>query len=694
MTRDLVSVIIPTLNAGPKFRRVLELLWEQTVRPFEVLIIDSSSTDETVKIAESLGARIIVIERNLFDHGATRNLGADSTSGDILVFLTQDATPADNRAIENLIKPLREDDGIALSYGRHIPKAGASPLERFIRSYNYRAEPLIKDVSMLNDLGIRTFTSSNVFSAVKRSMFTEAGRFPERSIVNEDMILSARLILKGYKIAYEPTASVYHSHNYSLRQQFCRYFDIGVSLGHHTWILDWAKPDREGIHFLKQEIAFLRQEKKYSLIPYAIVEAAAKYMAYRLGLSEKLLPTPLKKRFSLNPLFWDSQGDKYGMFADDENPKGGRILPTNVVHVAESFAGGTLDFLADLTNGMPDFTHIIIHGMREDTPKTFEKHFPQRTIFYRWGHVAREISPVQDMRAFIELIALLKSMKGADVIHLHSSKAGFMGRLACRMLSMQDRVIYSPHCASFMRKDISDAKRWLFALLEKTAAKFGGEVIGSALSEAEAFRKEGIRAMHINNGIACEGDPPAGKRHKTLLIGTSARITNQKNPSIFNEIARAFVPNASVRFLWIGDGELRHQLSSPNIQIAGWLPKDALKSRLHDLDIYLSTSLWEGMPLSVLMAMCAGKPLILFDCAGNRDLVDKGLNGFIFRDKREAVECIEALIANRHMIEEMGKCSRALALNNFTLGKMICHYRAVYLEIARKAEGNKHRCSA
>jgi glycosyltransferase involved in cell wall biosynthesis len=365
-----------------------------------------------------------------------------------------------------------------------------------------------------------------------------------------------------------------------------------------------------------------------------------------------------------------------------------------VVHIVESFAGGVFNFIADIVLGMPEYRHIIIHGMRQDTPSAFESAFPKGTGFYRWQHATREVSPARDMRATLELAGILKHMKNADIIHLHSSKAGFIGRLVCRMLGMQDRVLYSPHGASFLRKDISDTRGRFFALLEKTAARFGGEVIGSALSEAEAIRKEGIPAMHINNGIACEGDPSACTRRETLLIGTSARITNQKNPGLFNEIAEAFVTDPSVRFLWIGDGELRRQLSSPNIQVAGWLPKDALKNMLHELDIYLSTSLWEGMPLSVLLAMCAGKPLLLFDCAGNRDLVDRGLNGFIFRDKREAVSCIKTLISNRHMIEEMGKCSRALVLENFTLDKMICQYKQLYLETARKAGGEQPRCSA
>jgi len=355
----------------------------------------------------------------------------------------------------------------------------------------------------------------------------------------------------------------------------------------------------------------------------------------------------------------------------------------NIVHVAESFAGGVFDFLVALAHGLPEFSHTIIYGKREDTPLSFEERFPRGTRFYLWQHAAREINPVHDIRALSQIIALLKGMKNADVIHLHSSKAGFLGRLACRMLGIQDRVIYSPQGVSFLRKDLSVGKVRLFTYLEKTAARFGGQVIGSCASEAAAFAEVGITATYINNGIACEEYFSARPRHTPMVIGTAARITPQKNPSLFNEIAQAFLPDPQIRFLWMGDGELRHQLSSPNIQITGWMPKDELTQRLQLIDIYLSTSLWEGLPLSVLLAMCAGKPVVLSDCSGNRDLVENGRNGFRFVDKDEAISCIVKLKADAHLVQRMGQSSHELLLDNFHLGTMICQYKELYAAVAK-----------
>lgn len=361
-----------------------------------------------------------------------------------------------------------------------------------------------------------------------------------------------------------------------------------------------------------------------------------------------------------------------------------------IIHVAESFGGGVLDFLVALTHGLSEFSHVIIHGKRMDTPSAFEERFPQGTRFSHWRDAQREINPVHDVKALFQIIALLKATKDADVIHLHSSKAGFLGRLACRMLGMQERVLYSPQGVSFLRKDVSSGKARLFTYLEKTAARFGGQVVGSCASEAAAFEAVGIRATHINNGVSCEKHSSFPPSRGSLVVGTAARITNQKNPGLFNEIAQAFVADSSVEFLWIGDGELRHQLSSPNIQITGWLPKEVLTEQVRKLGIYLSTSLWEGMPLSVLLAMCEAKPLLLFDCVGNKDLVIQKQNGFLFTEKETAVLRIEELRANSLLIEGMGRQSYDLVRSQFSLANMLYQYRRLYAELGEKRKG-EHR---
>lgn len=301
--RRKVSVIIPTRNGGKYLERLFKTLKEQTLRPAQLLVVDSSSEDDTLTMCKDFGADLIRIDATTFDHGGTRNLAASKAEGEIIAFMTQDTFFKNKTALENLIVPL-EKPMIAASYGRQIPTADANPVETFVRSFNYPPTPTIKGIDNVPHLGVKTFFFSNVCSAIKKSAFEEVGRFPERTIVNEDMFLAAKLIMKGYKIAYQPHAIVYHSHNYSLRQQFKRYFDIGVFFSRNRWLKDLVNSEMEGIKYVKEEVRFLSVNGKGKWIPYALVDTAMRFLGYRTGLLEKHLPLNIKTRMSLNKNFW------------------------------------------------------------------------------------------------------------------------------------------------------------------------------------------------------------------------------------------------------------------------------------------------------------------------------------------------------------------------------------------------------
>ncbi|MBI5675569.1 MAG: glycosyltransferase [Nitrospirae bacterium] len=299
----MISVIIPTRNAEGHIHRLLDSLKKQSV-PSETIVIDSSSSDNTVSIAESLGAKTKIIVRGLFGHGKTRNLGVNLASGDIIIFLTQDALPADEHFLKNLIKPL-DNPEIAAAYGRQIPKADAKPTEKFSRFFNYPDTPLIKDSSAFSRLGIKTFFFSNVCSAIRRKEFEELRGFSENLIMNEDMLFACRLIKSGYKIAYVPEASVIHSHNYSLRQQFRRYFDIGVFLRKNLETLNYVDPNNVGVRFLREEIRYLMKNGYYRWCPYLAGESISKFIGYKLGRHYDLLPLSIRRRISMHSNYWN-----------------------------------------------------------------------------------------------------------------------------------------------------------------------------------------------------------------------------------------------------------------------------------------------------------------------------------------------------------------------------------------------------
>jgi len=290
----MVSVIIPTLNAAPVMANLLESLRNQTI-PVEIIIIDSSSHDGTVNIALSYGARVLTILREEFGHGKTRNLAAREVSGDVMVFLTQDALPRDGNCIENLVAPLG-DPGIAASYGRQIPQEGAKPPERFVRQFNYPPDPSIKSWKDISSLGIKTFFFSNVCSAVRREEFEHLGGFPEDLVMFEDMLFAAKLLKDGYSVAYVPGAEVIHSHDYSWQQQFKRYAKAGISFSNNPWFLEYAKAGEEGLSLFRKEVRYFLENRMYYWCLYAFGDALFKYIGFNLGLRHRSLPQMIAKR--------------------------------------------------------------------------------------------------------------------------------------------------------------------------------------------------------------------------------------------------------------------------------------------------------------------------------------------------------------------------------------------------------------
>jgi rhamnosyltransferase len=294
----MVSVVIPTFNAGKCIHSLLASIRSQTV-PCEVIVIDSSSTDGTAAISKSCGAKIISIKKKDFNHGITRNLAASQTNGKIIIFLTQDVLPCDKYCIERLIKPLNNPE-IAACYGRQIHTENAIPTERFARYFNYPETPIIKGLNNIHEYGIKTFFFSNAFSAIRRKEFKEMGGFPEEIIMFEDMLFATKLIIKGYKIAYTPEARVVHSHNLTWSEQFKRYYEAGVSFKNNRILLEYSKADKEGSKFLKNEIRYLFFNRAYYWIIYALIESFFKYSGYVLGINYDKLPCCFTKKYRKN----------------------------------------------------------------------------------------------------------------------------------------------------------------------------------------------------------------------------------------------------------------------------------------------------------------------------------------------------------------------------------------------------------
>jgi rhamnosyltransferase len=301
----MISLIIPTLNAEKYIPGLLKGIKEQTIKPNEILIIDSSSEDNTKKIAESFGSKVIEIEKMDFNHGGTRNLAVNHADSDLVVFLTQDALPADEYAIENLIKPFYDNKDVGAAYGRQLPRQGANPIEAHARLFNYPPASRLKGITDIPKLGIKTAFISNSFSAYRLNVLQSIGGFPQKTIVNEDTYVAAKMLLRGWKIAYCADAKVFHSHNYSFLGEFRRYFDIGVFHAEEPWIRkNFGQAEGEGMRYVLSELKYLWRNNNVRPVPSALLRAAFKLLGYRIGFMEKRIPVRLKLLISMNKRFW------------------------------------------------------------------------------------------------------------------------------------------------------------------------------------------------------------------------------------------------------------------------------------------------------------------------------------------------------------------------------------------------------
>lgn len=295
-----------------------------------------------------------------------------------------------------------------------------------------------------------------------------------------------------------------------------------------------------------------------------------------------------------------------------------------ILHVVECFSGGVYDFIVSLVNGLPEFNHTILYGKRENFKEDFYKDFSKNTSFIDWENATREINLKKDFLAGKELYKLL-SRKNFQKIHLHSSKAGFIGRVIGRLKQQHNKIIYTTHGVSFLRQDVSEIKNKVYILFEKIGMYMGGKIIACSKSEAEFMKEKGIKkADYIFNGIDNIKNISTPKKNNIINIVTIGRITYQKNPELFNEIAKKFLNNNNIKFTWIGDGELKPLLKSNNINVTGWLEQKEVLKELALANIYISTSLWEGLSLAALQAKFLGIPLVLTECVGNIDLIKDG----------------------------------------------------------------------
>jgi rhamnosyltransferase len=299
-----LSVIIPTLNASDRLGCLITSLREQSLKPLEISVIDSTSDDDTVAIAGAAGCGVQVIDRHQFSHGRARNMAAETACGNVLVFLSQDAIPKDNAFLDEISRPIREGMAVAVT-ARQIPYPGANPLEVYSRMANYPAVSHLRDLGAVDSMGVMAYFFSNAASAVRKDVIRAIGGFPEDLVVNEDMKLCAELLHAGYTVAYQAEAEVYHSHNFSIGEKFGRFFDIGVFFDQAGDPIESQSPIGRGRSFAFEQIRYLVRTGKWLWVPASAAESLIKLIAFELGKRSRVFPAWIKRILSRQKYYWD-----------------------------------------------------------------------------------------------------------------------------------------------------------------------------------------------------------------------------------------------------------------------------------------------------------------------------------------------------------------------------------------------------
>lgn len=304
--RKTVDIIIPVYKPDQKLTELVDMLQKQTYPVSHILIINTEEELWNPELLISMDrVEVFHIPKAQFDHGGTRRLGESFSNADILVYMTQDAIPTDRFLIRNLLKPF-SNTFVKAAYARQLPDKDCKIIEGYTRSFNYPEESCIKDSNDIPRLGIKTFFCSNVCAAYDHQTYKEVGGFPKKAIFNEDMIYAGHLVKLGYSIAYEASAQVIHSHNYSAWQQFHRNFDLAVSQVEHPEVFAGIRSESEGIRLVKQTAAYLKSIDRGWLIPKLVIHSGFKFIGYRMGKMYRRLPMFVIRACSMNKGYWNT----------------------------------------------------------------------------------------------------------------------------------------------------------------------------------------------------------------------------------------------------------------------------------------------------------------------------------------------------------------------------------------------------
>jgi len=359
----------------------------------------------------------------------------------------------------------------------------------------------------------------------------------------------------------------------------------------------------------------------------------------------------------------------------------------HIVHVIEPMEHGVFIWVVDMSNRLVEdgYEVTVLHSIREHTPPNWREMFDPRVALIH-VQMSRSIDPVMDMKALIGLTKNIKRLN-PDIIHTHSSKGGFLARVAGFLLRKNSRLLYTSHAIHYplIQEPI---KRKLYKYFEHIGYWLGGTIVACGKEEYEIICKDitngsGKRLIRISNGIDTVQLTPKdySVKNEKVKIGVVGRISLQKAPWVFADIAeKVNKKRDDVEFIWIGGGEDDDvaMLNKAGVEVTGMLDRKEALKLIPSLDIYFQTSAYEGLSLALLEAQASGIPAVVTKIPGNDEVVQHGITGYVGEDEEALMDQLEELINSREKREMMGVNSKKHTEENFSLTAMADQYKAEY----------------
>lgn len=368
-----------------------------------------------------------------------------------------------------------------------------------------------------------------------------------------------------------------------------------------------------------------------------------------------------------------------------------------ILHITESLSAGVENFIWLAARGQVGAGHIVVlaHSIRRDTLGDLDVRFAflaKRLVL----SMVTEVSVLKDAFGVLCLVFLLLKEQ-PDVVHLHSSKAGVLGRIATWLVAglsfsnrRPPRVFYSPHGFAFLREDVPASKQRHYLMFERWAAKLGGTLLACSTSEAAlaCSRVGHPRVRLVENAVDLrEVQRSTGSLDDRVNVINAGRVCYQKAPWRFRAVAQQCIDLPAL-FVWLGDGDLARELNADilqanalqNLKLTGWVSRLEVAEALVQADLFLMPSLWEGMPFALIEAQVAGLPAVVSNVVGCKDVVQHGVTGFVCDTDEELCERTRQLINDASLRQRMGDNAAQMARSRFSVGRMNEELLKLYMD--------------